>query len=1049
MKRFALFIGLAAALMASCSTQEKDFQTLPQDDIVFYASFEQPADEGTRVYANEDLLLRWTADDRVSIFNKLTYNQEYKFTGETGDNAGGFRKVESDEFVTGNAISHVVSVYPYQEGTKISEEEVLTLSLPSEQHYAENSFGLGANTMVSVSEDNVLQYKNVGGYLVLKLYGEGVSVSSITLRGNDGEKLAGQAVVTMPLDGEPSVVLADDALTEITLTCPVPVQLGETEEESTPFWFVIPPVSFDKGFTVTVHKTSGATFEKETSKKVEIVRNKLTKMSALNAETDITQPNNEIWYTSTDGKIVAPSSVDGFGAALIGNRYEDGKGILRFDGEVTSVGHLAFYSCVRLETVSLPQSVKTIEKEAFIYCYGMTSIVIPDSVTSIGIYAFGDCTGLTSIEIPRSVTSFEFPFILGCESLSNLVVDPENPVFDSRDHCNAIIRTENNELVSGCKNTVIPNTVTSIGGYAFDSCSGLTTIQIPMSVHTIQPEAFYECPDLSSIEIPGTVTYIGDGAFRSCQNLHTIVVDPGNPNYDSRNDCNAIVETKSNLLINGCNGSFIPNTVTRIKGYAFYRCRGLESIEIPSSVSAIEYNAFEGCSGLTSITVLSSTPPAGDNKMFYQTTGPIYVPANSVEAYKTAAYWIDYADRIQAIPSAIPVPEAVDLGLPSGVKWASWNLGATKPEEYGSFYAWGETEPKEDYSWSTYKWCGGSSSTLTKYNTRSYYGTVDNKMTLEPEDDAATIQYGGEWRMPTYLEFQELKTHCSWTYTTREGYKGYLVTGPNGNSVFMPMGGNSVGFVGSYGCYWGADLSTTTDKSACNLDFTSSFIDVNDDSRYLGRCIRAVYGTTSENVPEAIDLGLSVKWASCNLGASSPEGYGDYYAWGEIDTKDDYSWQTYKWCLGISNTPDADDLTKYNTKAEYGIIDNLTVLEAEDDVASVKLGGSWRIPTYAEWQELVSNCQWEYTSYHGVTGFIVTSKKSGYTDKFIFLPAAGTRLNKELKSLGVDGNYSSSTLYTEDPDNGLGLAFWSSTILSRSSYDGRRYGRSIRPVCAE
>ena len=193
MKRFALYIGLATAIVASCSTQEKDFQTPLQDDVVFYASFEQPVNEGTRVYANEDLLLRWTADDRISIFNKNTYNQQYRFAGETGDNAGGFDKVAGSEFATGNAISHVVSVYPYQSTTKISESESLTLTLPAEQHYAESSFGPGASTMVSVTADNFLQYKTVGGYLRLRLYGDGVSVSSITLKGNDGEKLAGKA----------------------------------------------------------------------------------------------------------------------------------------------------------------------------------------------------------------------------------------------------------------------------------------------------------------------------------------------------------------------------------------------------------------------------------------------------------------------------------------------------------------------------------------------------------------------------------------------------------------------------------------------------------------------------------------------------------------------------------------------------------------------------------------------------------------------------------------------------------------------------------------
>lgn len=280
MKRFALYIGLAAALVASCSTQEKDFQTPLQDDVVFYVSFEQPVDEWTRVYANEDLLLRWNADDRISIFNKNTYNQQYRFAGETGDNAGGFDKVAGSEFATGNAISHVVSVYPYQSASEISESESLTLTLPAEQHYAENTFGLGANTMVSVTADNFLQYKTVGGYLRLRLYGEGVSVSSITLKGNNGEKLAGKATVTMPLDGVPSVTMAEDATNEITLVCDKPVALGATAEESIQFWFVIPPVTFSKGFTVTV-SGSGGVFEKSTEKSVTIERNKLSKMSPL------------------------------------------------------------------------------------------------------------------------------------------------------------------------------------------------------------------------------------------------------------------------------------------------------------------------------------------------------------------------------------------------------------------------------------------------------------------------------------------------------------------------------------------------------------------------------------------------------------------------------------------------------------------------------------------------------------------------------------------------------------------------------------------------
>ena len=279
--KHSIVSALAIVFLAACSTKEIDFQTTIQNDVVFYASFEQPAVTETKVYANEDLLLRWTADDRVSIFNKNTYNQEYQFIGETGDYEGGFNKVGDPEFITGDAIPDIVSVYPFQRLTRVSADEIITVTLPSEQSYAQNSFGLGANTMVSVSSSNLLKYRNVGGYLMLKLYGEGVSVSSITLKGNNGEKIAGEAFVSMPLDDIPTATMASDATTEISLVCSNPVKLGATEEESMQFWFVVPPVTFSKGFTITVNDSLGGTFEKTTTKSVTIERNILSKMASM------------------------------------------------------------------------------------------------------------------------------------------------------------------------------------------------------------------------------------------------------------------------------------------------------------------------------------------------------------------------------------------------------------------------------------------------------------------------------------------------------------------------------------------------------------------------------------------------------------------------------------------------------------------------------------------------------------------------------------------------------------------------------------------------
>ena len=182
--------------------------------------------------------------------------------------------------------------------------------------------------------------------------------------------------------------------------------------------------------------------------------------------------------------------------------------------------------------------------------------------------------------------------------------------------------------------------------------------------------------------------------------------------------------------------------------------------------------------------------------------------------------------------------ETVDLGL--SVKWASHNVGATAPEEYGGYYAWGETEEKSSYDWSTYKYCNGSETSMTKYCTSSSYGTVDNKTILEPGDDVAHVKWGGSWRMPTLAEQQELLNNCTWQWTTLNGINGYRVTGPNGNSIFLPAAGyrygTGVSRQGSVGDYWSCSLSS----SACSLYFSSSYHYWCGSSRYNGRSVRPV-----------------------------------------------------------------------------------------------------------------------------------------------------------------------------------------------------------------
>ena len=387
--------------------------------------------------------------------------------------------------------------------------------------------------------------------------------------------------------------------------------------------------------------------------------------------------------------------------------------------------------------------------------------------------------------------------------------------------------------------------------------------------------------------------------------------------------------------------------------------------------------------------------------------------------------------------------EYVDLGLPSGTLWATCNVDASAPEEYGGCYAWGETATKSTYVWSTYKWCNGSSSTLTKYCTSSSYGTVDNKTVLEPEDDVAHVKWGGNWRMPTDAELTELRENCTWTWMTQNGKNGYKVTSKsNGNSLFLPAAGSRDNSLlsddGTCGYYRSASLNESCPYLAGNVSFSSSDVVRNIYSRCCGLSVRPVYVEPKET-HEYVDLGLpsGTKWATCNVGASAPEDYGDYYAWGETETKSTYDWSTYKWCKGSYDT-----MTKYCAISSFGTVDNKTVLEPEDDVAHVKWGGNWRMPTDAELTELRENCTWTWTTQNGKNGYKVTSNKNGNS---IFLPAGGSRNGSSLNNAGTYSYYWSASRSESSPDNAWGVSFRSSSVY-RGHYN-RYYGRSVRPVC--
>ena len=707
------------------------------------------------------------------------------------------------------------------------------------------------------------------------------------------------------------------------------------------------------------------------------------------------------WDTNGDGELSEEeaATVKNLGKVFQKNTKITSFDELRYFG-INSIDDYAFLDCSGLNFVTIPSSVTSIGLAAFADCSGLSSVTIPSSVTSIGNGAFASCSGLTSVTIPSRVTSIGDEAFYGCSSLNTIIVDLNNVTYDSRDNCNAIIRTATNTLIAGCKNTIIPNSVTSIGNGAFVSCSGLTSVTIPSSVKSIGDRAFNGCSGLTSVTIPSSVTSIGKSAFAYCSSLTSVT---------------------------------IPSGVTSIGSSAFWYCSNLTAVTIPSSVTSIGEFAFDGCSGLTSVTVDIFQPLNITQHTFSNRANvTLYVPAGSKAAYEAATYWKQFREiieigsnvkqftlsitsigngsvlynntSIRSKTSSFPIDEGssatisftpdegyiikcvkannIDVTLSiSNNQYTVSNISsntnievefeAIPPTTYtlavsamGNGYAsYDGTTVRNEIGLFTVN--EGTNATITFIPDNGYRikcvdvndtdvtsSVSNNQLIISSISDYTKVNVTFE-AIPTSSYTLTIKTNqfgkVGYFYTTDPSpgadhteYKG-TVTSEYSRSV-VKGGAVTLYLYPNDGCKLASLVVNGKDvtSSVSNQQYTIS--DISNDLSII-----ATFDEASEPKPqidghEYVDLGLpsGKLWATVNYGANQPEEYGSYVYW------------------------------------------------SATDIISSSWGENWITPTLADVRELESNCTWTWSTKNGVNGFTVKGK-NGNT---IFIPAAGVEVGK-------------------------------------------------------
>lgn len=842
MKTRNILIAAATLVVFACAKTNE--QPEPEGVRITIHAYQEGAhtkttvqDGGTQVY--------WEPSDEIKVFFKGTGSRFISQNTEAATVAdfSGTLNILVGANEGASSTTKIFGLYPYRAGAT-SDGTSVTTTLPAEQTGRAGSFA--KNTHISLAATNAnsidLGFYNVTGGLRFSLTQEGIK--SVTFQGNNGETLAGKIKLAFE-GGVPAVKEVSEGEIVLTLNAPG----GGTFETGKWYYIEAIPGTLSKGFKMVFSK-GNETAKLSSSSSVTINRGKYGSLADADEglifkETggggDEPDPSSVIQFADPIAKYACVEKFDTNGDGEVS--YEEAAaatslyGLFKDWNTVTHFDEIKYFTGV------------TSTDGVFTGLTMLESITVPDNITTLG--TFQGCTALTSVVLPAALKSLPSSCFEGCSTITEVTLP--TAISTIPDYC---FRN-----CSSLESLDMPSTVTAVNQYALSGCSKLAGIDLPSGLKTIGDYAFQGCSSLAGVSFPSALTFIGQYAFDHCRSLTTVSLADGvSIGSSAFSVCIALasvilpsdlISIPSNCFSNciGLTAITWPANLTTISSGAFSGCRfnnANSTLELPASVTTIGSGAF---GYLHHIIILSTTAVSiqGDTFAFGYTF--LYVPAGMVEMYKVRTNWSYYKDNILPIGDYPKEPsvggttaDAVDLGLPSGLKWASWNLGASSPEEYGDYFAWGETEPKSNYEWSTYKWCDGDYNKLTKYCTKSSCWDssepMDNKNVPDPEDDAAHVDWGGSWRMPTYDEWTELRDNCTWTRTTKNGVNGRLVTSKtNSNSIFLPAAGCRIGYnlngAGSVG-YYGSSSLETGDPRYAN-DFYLSV-------EVMGLCFDRCYG---------------------------------------------------------------------------------------------------------------------------------------------------------------------------------------------------------------